>query len=305
MLLRHFLLTISAVPAIALGLLQPAVFAASFDCAKAGNTLEHTICDHAELNAADGHMGDLYRELRAGLAKSAQNELKQEQRDWLKQRTRICAAADADCLLPVYQQRIAGLQARLSGGNETPAVRAGSPESFIPQGWQVLQSVQGDLNQDKRDDVAMVLAQLQEVQDMEAERILLVLLQQADGSFQEAIETGKAILCRGCGGVFGDPLESIAVDNGTLVITHYGGSRDRWGYVHRFRLQDGDWYMIGRTETYHDTLSQKSEITDENLLTGTMTVDRVSEAGRETKETLEMGKETLPQLSTFDITQGL
>jgi hypothetical protein len=140
---------------------------------------------------------------------------------------------------------------------------------------------------------------------MEAGRILLVLLQQADGSFQEAIETGKAILCRGCGGVFGYPLESIAIDNETLVITHYGGSRDRWGYVHRFRLQDGDWYMIGRTETYHDTLSQKSEITDENLLTGTTTVDRVSEAGRETKETLEMGKETLPQLSTFDITQGL
>jgi uncharacterized protein len=306
MILRHVLL----IAAMAWGLIQPLAFAASFDCARAGNTLEHTICDDAVLSAADGHMGELYRELRGSLTKSRQDELKQEQRDWLKQRTRICAADDTGCLLPVYQQRIASLQARLSGSqipvNEMPAAGLHTAESLIPSGWRILQSAQGDLNQDKRDDVAMVLIQPQEEEEqMDHERMLLVLLQQPDGSFQKAAETSKAILCRGCGGVYGDPLESIAIDNGALVITHYGGSRDRWGYVHRFRLQDGDWYMTGRTETYHDTLSQKSETTDENLLTGEMVVDRVSEEGAQTTEKLEMGKEELPLLSTFDINDGM
>ena len=111
MILRHCLIIAGM-----LSLTQIPALAASFDCGKAGNTLEHTICDDAFLNAADGQMGDLYRELRTSLAKPQQDELKQEQRDWLKQRTKFCTADDAVCLLSMYQQRIADLRGAVNEG---------------------------------------------------------------------------------------------------------------------------------------------------------------------------------------------
>ena len=77
------------------------------------------------------------------------------------------------------------------------------------------------------------------------------------------------VLCRGCGGVFGDPFEAIDVERGTVVVRHYSGSRDRWGYIDRFRLQDGRWTHIGATERHTDTLDcSYFEERDANLVTG-------------------------------------
>ena len=49
------------------------------------------------------------------------------------------------------------------------------------------------------------------------------------------------------GGTMGDPLESVEINNGTIVIKHAGGSRTKWRYVHRFRWIADDFQLVGTT----------------------------------------------------------
>jgi len=71
------------------------------------------------------------------------------------------------------------------------------------------------------------------------------------------------------GGAFGDPFESLSVEKGAVVIMHYGGSRDRWGYTHRYRYKDGQWMLIGLSFGNTDTLNlEHFDNHDINLVTG-------------------------------------
>ena len=79
--------------------------AASFDCSKAGTKVEKMICADPELSKLDGELGKAYS---AALKKNSDpSTLKQQQRDWLKERDKCDSA---DCLRTVYQQRIAKIQ---------------------------------------------------------------------------------------------------------------------------------------------------------------------------------------------------
>jgi len=93
------------------------VQAAGFDCTKASNTLEKTICGDQKLDAADAELTKLYVNVRKNLPKKAARQaLKQEQRAWLKQRTQDCKANDAFCLFNMYEARIETLKAMQGGG---------------------------------------------------------------------------------------------------------------------------------------------------------------------------------------------
>ena len=49
------------------------------------------------------------------------------------------------------------------------------------------------------------------------------------------------------GGMMGDPFEGLSIDRKCIVIHHFGGSRDKWKYTHRFRNQNRDWELVGST----------------------------------------------------------
>jgi hypothetical protein len=126
--------------------------------------------------------------------------------------------------------------------------------SFIPKGYDTLSVVTGDLNKDKTDDVAMVLFHKRENADGAANvdmdslppRLLILLFK--DGSqYKLAGKSASAIMCKPCGGAFGDPFQVISIKRGILVINHYGGSNWRWSYNHKFRFQNNDWFLIGQT----------------------------------------------------------
>ena len=156
-----------------------------------------------------------------------------------------------------------------------PAVpeRAAAPEGFVPKGWRLLGKAVGDLNGDGRPDAALAAAhdvEGSEPQDVwEEPRLLVIALGEESGGLRLSVATDAVVLCRGCGGVFGDPFEAIDVERGTVVVRHYSGSRDRWGFIDRFRLQGGRWTHIGATERYTDTLDcSYFEERDANLVTG-------------------------------------
>lgn len=84
--------------------LTPPVFAASFDCAKAGTTLEKMICDNPLLSKLDDALAKNYTD-QVGNAQSARERtgFQQEQKVWIRERN---SCADEACLVKLYSSRV-------------------------------------------------------------------------------------------------------------------------------------------------------------------------------------------------------
>lgn len=179
-------------------------------------------------------------------------------------------------------------------------------DAFIPEGYDIISTATGDLNKDKVDDYVLVLKSKLENQYENPEvdtmikveenaaalvaelsaRLLLVLFKNASG-YSLAAKSGSAILCKECGGIFGDPFESVMIERGVLSIHHYGGSAWRWSYTHKFRWQQNDFYLIGRTSYSFWNVSHCEKLDDfagtdykdENLITGDYEHKKISDEG--------------------------
>ena len=178
-------------------------------------------------------------------------------------------------------------------------------DTFVPRGWKIIKRATGDLNKDKLPDLALALSSAEKSDSYndtwDEPRLLVILFKEKSGGYRRATVSSNAIMCRGCGGVFGDPFDELSVTRGTIVIRHYGGSRQRWGFTHRFRFQNGDWYLIGRTTIEHDTITREYHELDENLLTGD-TIEKVTTSqGREVEKKERRAKKPLIRLSAHDV----
>jgi uncharacterized protein YecT (DUF1311 family) len=77
----------------------------AFDCRLAASDVEKTICSDAALSAQDLALNELYNTIRQGNSTTvARDQLRTLQRDWLKNRDRVCAVAGsvAACLKDQY-----------------------------------------------------------------------------------------------------------------------------------------------------------------------------------------------------------
>ncbi len=125
--------------------------------------------------------------------------------------------------------------------------------SFIPDNYDTLSLTNGDLNKDGLEDVVFALFHKMEKEDIEnvnvdsiPSRLLIVLFGSKSG-YIKAVKSATALLCKYCGGVFGDPFNGVSIAKNVLTISHYGGSAWRWSFDHKFRLQKDDFYLIGQT----------------------------------------------------------
>ncbi|WP_417760281.1 hypothetical protein [Shewanella sp.] len=112
------------------------------------------------------------------------------------------------------------------------------------------------------------------------------------------------------GGMMGDPFESLSIVRGAIVISHFGGSRDKWNYTHRYRYQDNDWYLIGAT-IYQGAPCDTFMSFDYNLLSGKAIYEQGSEYNqgdcgpdmgmpqKALKKTLSLPLATLPKMDSF------
>lgn len=124
---------------------------------------------------------------------------------------------------------------------------------FIPKGYTFLYAQNGDLNLDGIPDVLLVTEfnnQIVVNDSTEAEidqgtRPLLILLRDSSNQLNLVKRNDNTVLCKECGGVWGDPFQSIAVKNGYFSIEHYGGSSWRWTSVitYKYNKQKGEWFL--------------------------------------------------------------
>ena len=136
--------------------------------------------------------------------------------------------------------------------------------SFAETDAVVIGEATGDLDRDGRADRVVVL-EFGESGDLGRLRTLLVYRNQPGWPLW--MHNSTVVMPSQYGGMMGDPFESIAIERGAIVITHYGGSRLRWHYTHRYRFQDNTWKVIGATIDNIDPC-QSSTRFDYNLSTG-------------------------------------
>ena len=123
---------------------------------------------------------------------------------------------------------------------------------LVPPGWRVEGDgpEEVDLNGDGKPDAAFVISHggISEPGNGEhvvVKHVLVLALRGADGKLHRSIVSDSAVLDGDEGGAFGDPFDSLIIENDTVAIMHYGGSHERWNYTHRYHYQSGQWMLIG------------------------------------------------------------
>jgi len=107
--------------------------------------------------------------------------------------------------------------------------------SFIPGGFSLLDSASGDINKDGKKDFLLILKNNGEEIVVDTTRPLLLLAGDGKGLYQLMERNDSVVLCKGCGGVFGDPYAGITIKSGFFSIEHYGGSSWRWTRIITFK----------------------------------------------------------------------
>jgi hypothetical protein len=120
---------------------------------------------------------------------------------------------------------------------------------FIPSGYEIRDTLSGDLNADGRNDLLLILKlsgedTISSVIGMA--RPMLILIRQADGSLKLASRNDEAVLTRLDGGPFGDPYQKMTIDGDCFTVEHYGGSTDRWSDVITFKFNKTkkNWFLF-------------------------------------------------------------
>jgi hypothetical protein len=128
-------------------------------------------------------------------------------------------------------------------------------EDFLPKGWDIIGKAKGDLNKDGLDDFAVVAKDMEEDMndDKDYNRLLLIIFRDKGKFYVLSDYSYKAIMCKRCGGVTGDPFQSLEIKGGELTIVHYGGSSQRWGITDIFKCIGNEWLLVQEIFSSGDT----------------------------------------------------
>lgn len=132
---------------------------------------------------------------------------------------------------------------------------------FVPSGYQALAYGKQDINADGLADYVLILKKQGEdtisveSDDYETPRPLFVITRKKDKTLQVAAYNYSVVMCRNCGGVFGDPYEGLIMVPGGFNLDFYGGSNWRWSEEYQFRYDKlkKTWMFAKQNSTYYHT----------------------------------------------------
>ncbi|WP_052158165.1 hypothetical protein [Lacinutrix jangbogonensis] len=170
-----------------------------------------------------------------------------------------------------------------------------------PETFKILNEIEGDLDKDGVSEKIIVYDTEKET-DFGTERQIYIY-KKNNIKWELWKKSASAILTSEQGGVMGDPFEGISIDRNCLVINHFGGSRQKWNYTHRYRYQSGDFQLIGATVN-SGAPCDYFETFDYNLSNGKIsyekeTEDCENESAKTEKKEMIRKLETLPSMDGF------
>ncbi|MCI3935958.1 hypothetical protein MQX03_02030 [Chryseobacterium aahli] len=121
-------------------------------------------------------------------------------------------------------------------------------KNFTPKYWELKKIAYGNLDEDENDEAAAVY-EIPNIDHGDAEQVLAIYKKE-NGKWKILHQTSAPLLSSQSGGVMGNPFNGISISKKSIVIKHFGGSRDKWEYTHRYRYQNGDWYLIGASSSF-------------------------------------------------------
>jgi hypothetical protein len=150
---------------------------------------------------------------------------------------------------------------------QDPSVPA-EVRSFIGPGYTLMDIARQDLNGDRLQDYVIILkTSAEDSLEMGAEapaRPLIVLLRQPDKKLKPVVTNNEIVLCKFCGGVFGDPYQGIMTKPGEFTLSFYGGSSWRWSedYTFRYDRIKKNWFLeTHRSSSFHSGDPDKTMVT--------------------------------------------
>ena len=136
-------------------------------------------------------------------------------------------------------------------------------KAFIEKGMVPIALETGDLNSDGRKDFVLVLSAVVSenapYEEGAGERSVRLLARGTGGDLYLAARNDLVVLCRNCGGVFGDPFSGVTVRGTRFTVSNYGGSNSRWSYEYTFAWsrRDSTWQLVRVEESSFHALDPR------------------------------------------------
>lgn len=140
--------------------------------------------------------------------------------------------------------------------------------------YQLLDTATGDLNGDEYGDLLIILKSSEEDSLPESPRPLIVMIGENGSTYKSVSINDSVALCKGCGGIWGDPYDGMTIKNGYFSIEHYGGSNWRWTKIITFKYSEKEktWLLHRDAGVSYNTGDPEG--------TETETVERKDEYGK-------------------------
>lgn len=119
-------------------------------------------------------------------------------------------------------------------------------KDFTPANYYILDKISGTLKNGK-EVLVLVLGLKSEKEDHNDTNRTLTILEKKATAYEQMASNQELVMCKSCGGIFGDPYGGIELQGNVLKISNYGGSAWRWSENYTFRYQNDDWKLIGAT----------------------------------------------------------
>jgi formylglycine-generating enzyme required for sulfatase activity len=118
---------------------------------------------------------------------------------------------------------------------------------LLPDNGETLTSVTADLNGDGTMDFLVAFEYL------DGTRQLFIIVREGK-KYRVASTSTRSILCKTCGGVYGEPFQGLAAEKKSFSISHFGGSNFKWANtaVFGYSRRDRKWQLVEFTDTQYD-----------------------------------------------------
>ncbi len=155
--------------------------------------------------------------------------------------------------------------------------QANSLEAIVPAKWKIIDTAFGDLNRDKKEDLALVLEynlpitenraygdnETELIKEFQRPRILAVYFKDVKSNrYIFAMQNNNFILRANEGGEISEPFKKVKIAHDNLQLAFEGGGLWRWKLNYEFKYVNKNWALVQANNTSYNPSS--GELNDKN-----------------------------------------